>query len=134
VGYNYVKEIQMKLWQGIVVALILLALPVMSGCACGSKISADEAIAIVMQSGEESIVDFPGLGHVKIPEGLPHPPQWGEWSASYEGKGHWVVTCCFDYRDAPWNLPNAENLMCTSYDYFEDSGIVQLKEYSMREP
>ena len=114
----------MKLWHGIVVALILLALPVMSGCACGSKISAEEAIAIVKQSGPE--YDTPEFGKITIPEMLPHPPFWGEWHASYKGKGHWVVTCVFDYRGEPWNYPEGDKTV-VSYDYFEHSGIVRYR-------
>jgi hypothetical protein len=107
----------------ILAALILAALPIISSCADSSKISADEAIAVVQQS--ETIHDYPIF--------LPHPPSMGEWSASYEDKGHWVATCVFDYSGEPWNITDGSILMYR-YDYYEHSGIVQFKDVDTGEP
>ena len=83
----------MKIWYGLFVVLMVVVLTAMSGCAGDQKITEDEAITIVRQS--EFIY-----------------PRWsGEWSASYKGKGHWVVTACWDSD-------------CWSWDYYEDSGII----------
>lgn len=113
----------MRSQYGILVALVLIALTIISGCACGSKISADEAIAVVQQS--ETLHDYPIF--------LPYPPSMGEWSASYEGKGHWVVTCVFDERGEPWNEPDGF-ILKYHYDYYENSGIVQFKDVDVIEP
>ncbi len=119
----------MKWQRSILLAVLLMALPIMNGCAGSSKISAEEAIAIVIQSGYgRSIV--PGWENESIPEQCPHPASWGEWSASYESNGHWIVTGVFDYSRPPWNLPEKDVRWdsIVRYDYFENSGIVQLKE------
>lgn len=121
----------MKSWYGILVALILIALPVISSCAESSKISAEEAIAIVIESGETPSV--PGWENEKIPEWCPHPASWGEWSASYEGKGHWIVTVVFDYSRPRWNSPEM-GTWTVRYDYFEDSGIVHYKDMDLDVP
>ena len=89
----------MKLWQGLLIAVLLVALPVMSGCAYGSKISASEAIAIVRQY-EIDVRGGLGMG------------VGGEWGASYKGKGHWVVTFHRDEDAYSWN-------------YYEGSGIIE---------
>jgi hypothetical protein len=113
--------------QVLLIIALLIVLPFMSSCADSSKISAEEAIAIVIESGYEPNLDFPGWENAKVPEQCPHPASWGEWSASYEGKGHWIVTVVFDYGRPRWNSP--EMGTCTvRYDYFEDSGIVQYKD------
>ena len=92
----------MRLWQVLSIVVLLIALPVMSACACGSKISADEAIAIVKQdatwAGDEG------------------------WNASYEGKGHWCVT-----METRPHLNESGNLVIYyrhTWDYYEGSGIV----------
>jgi len=99
----------MKLWLSILIAVLLLALPVMSGCAGGLRISADGAIAIVRQ------YEINRLGIEELPgrEALP-----GDWDATYEGEGHWQVTLTreldtYSYRH--------------SWDYFESSGVIDYK-------
>jgi len=122
----------MKLRQGLLIIVLLMALPVISGCACSSKISADEAIAIVQQSGTE--YDDPVLGKkYTIPEMLPYRPELGEWRASYKGKGHWIVTCVFDHGGEPWNNPDGI-IWTVRYDYYENSGIVQFKDQDIHKP
>ncbi len=120
----------MKVWHGLLIVVLFIALPVIGGCACGSKISADEAIAIVQQSGPE--YDTPGIGKHTKPEMLPYPCRLGEWHATYKGKGHWVVTCVFDHSGPPWNLPDGDKWV-VSYDYYEHSGIVRYRDMEFRE-
>jgi hypothetical protein len=109
----------------LLIITLLTILPIMSGCACDSKISADEAIAIVKQSGHECVA--PGLENMTILENSPHPSEWGEWHADYKGKGHWVVTCVFDQHNEPWNDPDGY-IFTVRYDYYENSGIVDFKD------
>jgi hypothetical protein len=65
-------------------------------------------------------------------EGSPYPSEWGEWHADYKGKGHWVVTCVFDHRGEPWNDP-AGPIWIWSYNYYENSGIVEYRDAVFKE-
>ena len=99
----------MKLWQCILLVVLLVALPVMSGC--GSEISREEAIAIVVEYENSQPhnklfqVDYRSIG---------------TWDAEYQGKGHWVVTCTIplSYSDP------TRGAEVRHWNYFENSGIV----------
>ncbi len=69
--------VQMKWWRSILLVVLIMALPIMSGCAYGSKISADEAVGIVVTYG--------------VPTLKPRAVPVGNWSAYYEDNGRWKV-------------------------------------------
>lgn len=69
--------VQIKWWRSILLVVLIMVLPVMSGCAYGSRISADEAVGIVVTYGVPTLK----------PQAVPIAP----WSADYEGNSRWKV-------------------------------------------
>ena len=118
----------MRIWHGLLIVVFLMALPVMSGCASGSKISADEAIAIVKkyEIGEWGKgVDASGKTYYGFIGSHGGRGVGGEWHATYKGKGHWQITSYIKKDDLAY-------AKVYSWDYYEDSGIIDYRGVEYR--
>jgi hypothetical protein len=95
----------MRLWPGVLMVLLLIALPIIWACAPQSNMSAVEVIHEVKEW--EQAIGF-------------YIPLASHWAAVYEGQGVWVVAmiCFADEENYPAEWFQQHPLEASEYSYF----------------